>query len=155
MKSFFIKESLNYFGERRTDRREGSMFQGVETPSQVIQSAIFVNLMKISSFSSLFVCFCHLWKERQKQRWANLNKVAFFVSLTVWKFYCPTTICMHFEKSKLPDSFMVQQPNSSIVRQLCTLKILSCPKAQQFNTSIVQFYKSIVLHNFLFLSAIL
>ncbi|XP_078311541.1 phosphatidylinositol 3,4,5-trisphosphate 3-phosphatase TPTE2-like [Crassostrea virginica] len=29
-----VKESLNYFGERRTDRREGSMFQGVETPSQ-------------------------------------------------------------------------------------------------------------------------
>lgn len=28
------KESLNYFGERRTDRRKGSMFQGVETPSQ-------------------------------------------------------------------------------------------------------------------------
>nr|XP_022341345.1 phosphatidylinositol 3,4,5-trisphosphate 3-phosphatase TPTE2-like [Crassostrea virginica]XP_022341346.1 phosphatidylinositol 3,4,5-trisphosphate 3-phosphatase TPTE2-like [Crassostrea virginica] len=28
------EESLNYFGERRTDRREGSMFQGVETPSQ-------------------------------------------------------------------------------------------------------------------------
>ncbi|XP_062576064.1 phosphatidylinositol 3,4,5-trisphosphate 3-phosphatase TPTE2-like [Saccostrea cucullata] len=28
------QESLNYFGERRTDRREGKMFQGVETPSQ-------------------------------------------------------------------------------------------------------------------------
>ena len=46
VKLFFIKESLNYFGERRTDRREGSMFQGVETPSQVIQRAIFVNLIK-------------------------------------------------------------------------------------------------------------
>ncbi|XP_048746158.2 phosphatidylinositol 3,4,5-trisphosphate 3-phosphatase TPTE2-like isoform X4 [Ostrea edulis] len=28
------QESLSYFGERRTDRHKGSMFQGVETPSQ-------------------------------------------------------------------------------------------------------------------------
>lgn len=37
-KKYFLQESLNYFGERRTDRRKGSMFQGVETPSQVIDS---------------------------------------------------------------------------------------------------------------------
>lgn len=32
---FYLQESLHYFGERRTDRKVGKTFQGVETPSQV------------------------------------------------------------------------------------------------------------------------
>lgn len=32
---FFYQDSLEYFGERRTDKSQSSKFQGVETPSQV------------------------------------------------------------------------------------------------------------------------
>lgn len=32
---FFHQDSLDYFGERRTDKSRSSKFQGVETPSQV------------------------------------------------------------------------------------------------------------------------
>ncbi|KAG7261380.1 hypothetical protein CRUP_036094 [Coryphaenoides rupestris] len=34
-KFFHYRESLDYFGERRTDRSQSSKFQGVETPSQI------------------------------------------------------------------------------------------------------------------------
>jgi len=37
------QESLDYFGERRTDRSQSSKFQGVETPSQVKSGAIRVH----------------------------------------------------------------------------------------------------------------
>lgn len=30
-----LQDSLDYFGERRTDKSQSSKFQGVETPSQV------------------------------------------------------------------------------------------------------------------------
>lgn len=32
---FTYQDSLEYFGERRTDKSQSSKFQGVETPSQV------------------------------------------------------------------------------------------------------------------------
>lgn len=47
---FVHQESLEYFGERRTDKSRSSKFQGVETPSQVrkARNVYLVHLFKLN-----------------------------------------------------------------------------------------------------------
>lgn len=46
---FALKDSLEYFGERRTDKSQSSKFQGVETPSQVTTSHQKLFVVKTSN----------------------------------------------------------------------------------------------------------
>ena len=49
----YFQESLEYFGDRRTDLTVGKKFQGVETPSQVtVNSTIWL------SFNGCFMVQC-------------------------------------------------------------------------------------------------
>ena len=44
-----LQESLDYFGERRTDKSMSSKFQGVETPSQVCDTGLEAMNLAVSS----------------------------------------------------------------------------------------------------------
>ena len=48
----FFQESLDYFGDRRTDLTVGKTFQGVETPSQVL---VLLFLFSNTQFTSILV----------------------------------------------------------------------------------------------------